>query len=235
MICAWIDTSSADTGSSATISLGRSARVRADALPLPAGELVRVPVVVLRVQPDQLKEFLDRGFRPVRRADLLQPQRRADDRADRVPRVQRRVRVLEDHLDVTAQRPHLAGRQVADVPAVEHDLPTGRLEQPGQQPPGGGLAAAGLADHAERLPGGHREADVVHGLHRADLLPDDDAPGHREVLGQPGHLEQRAARTAGDTGRPGGAHRGAHRSPWVARAADASVSSSTSSVRKFRR
>ena len=121
MTCAWIDTSSAETGSSATISLG-SQRERAgdaDALPLAAGELVRVAVVVLRVEPDQLEQVLHRALDAVLGLDVLQPERRADDRADGVPRVQRRVRVLEDHLDVAAQRPHPAVGQVRDVPALE--------------------------------------------------------------------------------------------------------------------
>ena len=135
---------------------------------------------------------------------------------DRVPRVQRGVGVLEDHLDVTAQRPHLPGPQVRDVVAVEHDAARGRLEQPGEQPPGRGLAAAGLADHAQRLAGGDGEADVVDRLHRADLLPPDDAPGDREMLGQPGDLEEGAARVVHGAERAGRAHRGAHASPWGA-------------------
>ena len=61
MTWAWMDTSSAETGSSQTISLGRSGQRPGDADPLPltAGELVRVPVVVLRVEPDQLEQLLD--------------------------------------------------------------------------------------------------------------------------------------------------------------------------------
>ena len=50
--CAWIDTSSADTGSSQTIELGLEGDGPgdADALALSAGELVRVAVVVLGVE-----------------------------------------------------------------------------------------------------------------------------------------------------------------------------------------
>ena len=49
-ICAWIETSSAETGSSATISLGLEGERpgQADALPLAAGELVGVAVGRLR-------------------------------------------------------------------------------------------------------------------------------------------------------------------------------------------
>ncbi len=59
-ICAWMETSSAETGSSQMISL-RAQRERpgdADALALPARELVRVAVVVLRVQADAIHQLL---------------------------------------------------------------------------------------------------------------------------------------------------------------------------------
>ena len=61
MTCAWIDTSSAETGSSQTISFGpqRQRAGHADALPLAAGELGGEPVVVLGVEPDQLHQLLD--------------------------------------------------------------------------------------------------------------------------------------------------------------------------------
>ena len=63
MICAWIETSRAETGSSATISFGRSGeRPRdPDPLPLAAGELVREAVVVLGVEADPLEQLLDRA------------------------------------------------------------------------------------------------------------------------------------------------------------------------------
>ena len=82
----------------------------ADALALAAGELVRVAVVVLGVEPDDLQQLLDPRQDLVLRHHLVDRQRRADDRADRVPRVQRRVRVLEDHLDLAAQRLELPRR-----------------------------------------------------------------------------------------------------------------------------
>ena len=54
------DTSSADTGSSQMITFGLSATPAGDADPLPlaAGELVRVAVDVLRVEPDQVEQLL---------------------------------------------------------------------------------------------------------------------------------------------------------------------------------
>ena len=205
-----------------------------DPLALAAGELVRVAVVVLRVEPDQLQQFLDGGLDAISVLTFCSRSGAPMIPPDGVPRVQRRVRVLEDHLDVAAQRAHLAHGQVGDVMSVEHDPPAGRLQQPGEQPPGRGLAAAGLADQAQRLPGGHREVHLVHGLDRADLLAEDDAPGHREVLHQRGHLEQGVAPATGGARGPGGAHWGAHTSPCVVGMAGAWISPSCS-VRAFRR
>ena len=61
MICAWIDTSRADTGSSATISRGlqREGAGDTDALPLAPRELVRVAVVVLGIEPYRCEQILD--------------------------------------------------------------------------------------------------------------------------------------------------------------------------------
>ena len=78
MICAWIETSSADTGSSATIRLladGERARDR-NALALAAGELVRVLATVaggeahpLQERRDLLRQF--RGRQAAVRLDRL--------------------------------------------------------------------------------------------------------------------------------------------------------------------
>ena len=154
MICAWIDTSSADTGSSQIDQL-RSQRQRpgdADPLPLAAGELGREPVVVLRVEPDQLHQLLHAALALVGRrrcrgstngSPMIEP--------DPAPRVQRAVRVLEDHLDVPAQRAHLPAGQRGDVVAVEHHRPRRQVVEPGEAAGQRRLAAAGLADQSQRL------------------------------------------------------------------------------------
>ena len=162
----------------------------ADALPLAAGELVGVPVVVLGVQAHQLKQVLDGPLDALLGADVLDPQRRPDDCPDRVPRVQRRVRVLEDHADLASQRAHLARSHVRDVLAVEDDAAGGGLVKPGDHAPGGRLAAPRLADDAEGLAGGQREVDPVHRAHVGHGLLEDHAPLYGEVPGQPGHGQQ---------------------------------------------
>ena len=69
MICAWIDTSSAETGSSATMSFGlqRQRAGDADALALAAGELVRIAVGVLGREPDELEQLLHARLYAARR------------------------------------------------------------------------------------------------------------------------------------------------------------------------
>ena len=85
------------------------------------------------------------------------------------PRVERADRVLEDDLHVPAHRLQVARRRDADdVDAVELDLARGRLEQPQQRAAEGRLAAAGLADEADRLAAADVEVDAVDRLQLAD-------------------------------------------------------------------
>ena len=115
-IAACTETSSAETGSSA-IEQRRRHRERAreaDALPLPAGELVRVAVAQLRPQADRVEELATRRVDVAPRARCRwMPQRLADDLAARHARVQRRVRILEDDVQLAPQRPQLAARRGA--------------------------------------------------------------------------------------------------------------------------
>ena len=60
--------------------------------------------------------------------------------------------------------------------------PAGRVEQPHDAARHRRLAAAGLADDAERLALADAEADAVDRLHRRDLLLEDDPARDREVL-----------------------------------------------------
>ena len=96
-------------------------------------------------------------------------ERLLDDRADAHPRVERRVRILKDDLEVPARAAELAARQRAHVHVLDADLAGGRLDQPQQAAPGRRLAAAGLADQAERLARRDRERHVVDGANTAAL------------------------------------------------------------------
>jgi hypothetical protein len=87
-ICDWIETSSAETGSSAMISFGRRASARA---------------TPIRGEPDDLEQLLDPALALRLRPDPVDLQRVADDRAHALPRVEGRIGVLEDHLHLAAQ------------------------------------------------------------------------------------------------------------------------------------
>ncbi len=85
-------------------------------------------------------------------ATPAQPQRLGHDVLRGQVRVERAVRILEDHLDVETQRAQLArSEQLGEVRAVEVDPPDGRREQPHERLGDGRLAAAGFADDGERL------------------------------------------------------------------------------------
>src|SRR5262249_24546125 len=98
---------------------------------------------------------------------------------DRQYGVQRRHRILEDHRDLLAahrpQRPVALPDQIA---SLEHGLARLDPAVPRQQTEdcerGDALAAAGLADDAERLAGGYVEGDAVDRVHRTAARPETD-------------------------------------------------------------
>ena len=78
------------------------------------------------------------------------------------PRVERRIRILKHDLHLPPRCPQLATRDKReDILAAKADLARGRLDQPQQAAAGRRLAAAGLADQAERLALFDREAHVI--------------------------------------------------------------------------
>ena len=111
--CDWIETSSADTGSSATTSFGpQDERARdPDALPLSAAELMGVAVERLRAEADAVERLDDPVARARSRGTPCDREPLADDVAHAHARVERADRVLEDDL-------HLAPR-VASARARE--------------------------------------------------------------------------------------------------------------------
>ena len=197
----WIDTSSAETGSSQTTRSGpeRERPGDADALALAAAELVRVAPRVVAPQADDLEAVLDPLVARLAVGDALGEEALADDVEDRHPGVQRPERVLEDDLHPAPQRPHVVGVDVGQLVAVEDDLAGGRRRQLEDGPAERRLAAAGLADEAEDLAGEDVEVDAVDRVDGADLLAQ-QAADDREVLLEPADREQRLhARSLGGT------------------------------------
>ena len=144
-----------------------------DPLALAAGELVRVAVVVLRVQADPLHQLQDGWPEPARGLDLLDLERGADDPANGVARVQGVVRILEDHLRLAADRQQRPRREVRDLLAVDLDRAAGRTDQHQDRPGRGRLARPALADEPKGLARVERQVDAVDGLHLADGARDD--------------------------------------------------------------
>ena len=167
----------------------------ADALALAARELVRIAVVVLRVHAAARHQLLHQ--RPRVALGLVDGERLSDDLAHRLPRVERRVRILEDHLHLAPQRPHLARGELRDVAPVEANRSGGGLEQLQHQARGRRLAAARLADDAQRLAAANAERHVLDGVDDAAAARE-HARGCREVLREVLDLDDRIA--------DGGAH-----------------------------
>jgi hypothetical protein len=164
-----------------------------DPLPHSARELVRIAVVrPRRITQVDLFHGGDRGLpRRLTRTAAVGPVGLGDLITDRVVRVQRRQRVLEDHRDpVTADPAQLtitAADQLglpsrSEQPDRSADL-RGRRQQAHDRQRRHRLAGAGLADQAERLAARHREGQSVY--HRGYA-----AVGGREPYGQVRHLDQ---------------------------------------------
>ena len=120
------ETSSIETGSSATRSVGledQRGRDR-DALALSAGQLVRIAVEIelRRRQLDALERVADACL-PLgsRAADAVDRERLLDRLPHAEARVERLVRVLVDHLDPPPQRPERTHAEVRQVAALEAD------------------------------------------------------------------------------------------------------------------
>ena len=191
-ICACTETSSAETGSSQTISFGlKRERARdADPLPLAARELVRVAVVVLRAQAHAIEQLADAALHVL--LGLVDRERLADDLADALARVQRRVRVLEDDLHLAAQRPQSAGceSRVMSWPS-KRTVPDVGSSSRTHQARCGRLAASGLADDPERLAAVHASARRPRPRARTPFATREHALPDREVLRQVLDLDER--------------------------------------------
>ena len=124
-ICAWIDTSKAEIGSSATMKRGFKARGPgyADSLPLAAGKLPGVTVQVGSRDPAEFEVFAGRFLGCPSLGDAVLHDSLGHDASDVHPRIQARVRVLEDDLHVPPEREEFLRRKVLRLRAVEDGLP----------------------------------------------------------------------------------------------------------------
>src|SRR5262249_17485931 len=110
----------------------------------------------------------------------------------RLARVERGVRVLEDHLDGTRGLEPLT---LGEVAAVERDMAARRRDQAhdGERPRG--LAPAGFADEAQALAGLHVECDAIDRLQHVDAAAERAAD--LEMDGEVVEGEQRLSHNGG--------------------------------------
>ena len=90
----------------------------------------------------------------------MHQRRLADDVLHAQPRIQRRVWVLEDHLDFELGITRTIGRQRDDVPPLVTEPALGWRHDTGDHAAERRLAAAGLADQAHDLAAGDTEIDA---------------------------------------------------------------------------
>src|SRR5262249_54861434 len=126
----------------------------------------------------------------VRVAETVDLHRVGHDRPYALAGVERRVRILEDHLNLPPERPHAPRAEVPDLRPLEDDLAVGRFEQPHDRATERRLAAARLSHEPERLAFSHYEAHVVDGMDAGDLARK-NALTDREVLLDVPYLEKR--------------------------------------------
>ena len=115
-----------------------------DTLSLSSGELMRITLQIAIVYPHIITDLVDRlhalFFAHIRMdfEGLLQ------DGLDLLPRIERRVGVLEDHLDIFLYRAARLGRELGDILTVIKHLSAGCLVEPQDDLAYGGLATATL-------------------------------------------------------------------------------------------
>jgi hypothetical protein len=159
-------------------------------LPLPAGELVRVPFGRGGGQPD----LVQHRRHPLRlrgpTAVPLDDHRLAQDRRHPHPRVHRCVGVLEHQLHQPSLPPPLPPRQRREVPPAEYKRSAARLLQSHDQPSDGRLSAPRFPHKPKRRAGRNREGHVRDSRDLPDPPLQDRSRRNREILHQTGDDQQ---------------------------------------------
>ena len=157
------------------LGLDRERPRDADALALAAAQMARVAAGDRGGQLDQLEQLGHASRDGLARPHAVDAHGLGEHRADLQPRVQRRVRILEDHLQ---RAPPLS---VAGV-ALDYDLAARRLLHPHDQPSERRLPAPALADDAQRLRFPDRERHPVDGVQLEALAAQQPLPERRLQL-----------------------------------------------------
>jgi len=136
----------------------------ADALPLPARELVGVTVDGPGIESDECHQVLRAvpGL-GLRQAEVHRPL--GDRVADAAARIKRPIGILEDDLHALAMPAERAGRQVRDIRVVQIDVAAGRLDQTHDAAGYRRFSGPRLADDPQRLAALHVDVHLMRGAH----------------------------------------------------------------------
>ncbi len=173
-----------------------------DALPLAAGQLVRIAVEeqLGGGQPGALERLAHALGALLARADAVDHERLAHRVAHAVARVERLVRILEHDLRLAPYGPQGALRERSNVLSVDLDGSRARHQHAHDRLSRRRLAAARLAHERDELACRDRQRDAVDCAHDA-LLPAsqraDEPTRQRVVHHEVAHLQQRAGAHAG--------------------------------------
>ena len=147
----------------------------ADAALLAARELVRIAAAEGGIEADGGEDGVDAPGALGAVADAVDAQRLVERMADAPPGIERGAGVLVHVLHGAADAARLARLEPRDDRAVEADGAGGLAHEAERRAGERGLAAAELADQAQRLPGLERERDAVDGAHLGARLAEERA------------------------------------------------------------
>ena len=134
------------------------------------------------LEPDEA-DLVERALDPLLRVgDGVDSERLGEDAVDRLPRMQRAVRILKHHLHPFADGSKLGVRRRSNVLPIEDDAACGHVVDAQDAASQSGLAASGLADKGQRLSAAHVEGDVRHRVDALAPAGEDVGRLRREVL-----------------------------------------------------
>ncbi len=191
------------------LGLHRERARDADSRALSAGELVRVAAHQRRVEADLVQHQPHVLDLLLLRHDAVDHRRLADDVDDAQARIERRIRVLEDHLRAQLLAPRLRWRQAGQRLPLPEALAGRRLQQARGQATQRRLAAARFPDQTDDLAGCNLQVDVVDGVHH--LLADVRTKAVAELRRKVESLHEALRDSAQLDQRRGAVHRGAAR------------------------
>src|SRR5579885_3477020 len=195
-ICAWIETSRAETGSSATMSSGCSTSARAMPMRWRWPPLNSCGYFAAASLHAHLGQHRAHGLGDLAgTAETVHGHGLRQRLPDGSARVERGVGILEHDLHLAAEPPELRRARRQHVLALEPHAARVGLDEPQDRAARGRLAAAGFTHQAEGLANPDRKGDVAERVHRASGAAEEAAPD-LERLAEALDLEKRPGHAA---------------------------------------